>query len=267
MRDLLLEHNVDHLTAKSIINLFNKHTNYNLPADPRTILKTPTKTATVQIEGGEYYHFGLESAIKKSIVDAKNDQLVYTNNIHLLVNIDGAPLHNSTEKGLWPIQVSWNLPKSVYVVGIFYGPGKPQNVDAFLQMFVNETNILSEGGFKYMHETFTISIDAFICDAPAKCMILNSKGHSGYCSCPTCKIVGKRVDNVTCFPSEIDVELRTDDAFKNLSYLGTYQHGPTILNDICGIGLVTGVPRDYMHLICLGVTRKLLFYGNMVLLT
>lgn len=259
VRDLFLEHNVDHITARHMLKVMNKHSNYKLPCDPRTVLKTPRTTTVWEIEGGQYYHFGIEPAIKKIIIDAKNSRLVYTNNIDLLVNIDGAPLHNSTTKGIWPIQISTNLTKSVYAVGIFYGPGKPLNVDEFMKMFVDEIKDLIKDRLNYLSETFTVSISALICDAPAKSMTMNTKGHSGYSCCPTCDIVGSRIENVTCFPNGMNQTLRTDEEFKNLSYIGTYQRGQTLLNQIPGLGLVSNVPRDYMHLVCLGVTRKLLY--------
>lgn len=259
VRELLLVHKIDHVASKSIIQLLNKYTNYNLPKDPRTLLRTPRQTTTIQIEGGEYYHFGVEYAIIELIKDAQDSRIVYTNNVNLLVNIDGAPLHNSTDKGIWPIQISSNLTKTVYAVGIFYGPSKPKNTDQFLRLFVDEIKHLINGNLNFHDEIFTIRISAFVCDAPAKSMALNTKGHAGYDSCPTCKIKGIRIDNVTCFPNDCQHELRTDDDFKNGSYLGTYQLGETVLNEIPHIGLVTGVPRDYMHLVCLGIMRKLLF--------
>lgn len=259
VRDLILEHNIDHITARHIIQVMNKYTDHNLPSDPRTVLKTPRVTTAWEIEGGQYYHFGTEAAIKKIITDAKNSRLVYTNNIYLLVNIDGAPLHNSTTKGIWPIQVSTNLTRTVYVIGIFYGPGKPTNENEYLKMFVDDMKSLSRDGLEFLSETFTVSLAALICDAPAKAMILNTKGHSGYSCCPTCEVVGSRLDNVVCFPNGTDQVLRTDEGFRNLQYMGTYQRGQTMLNEIPDLGLVTHVPRDYMHLVCLGVTRKLVY--------
>ncbi|XP_031776737.1 uncharacterized protein LOC116415746 [Nasonia vitripennis] len=126
-------------------------------------------------------------------------------------------------------------------------------------MFIDEINNLYADGLSYMSEIFTVDIDAFVLDVLVKSLSLRTKGHAGYYSCPTCQVVGSRIGNVTCFPNGTDQELRTDEDFRNLSYLGTYQLGQTILNRIPGIGLVTGVPRDCMHLVCLGITRKLLF--------
>ena len=190
---------------------------------------------------------------------AKSNKIIYVNNVQLLINIDGAPLQNSTEKGIWPLQCSSNLSTQVFLIGLFYGPGKPIEVDQFLRMFVDETKSLVNEGLVYLNEEFTINIAGFICDTPAKSMILNVKGHTGYHSCTMCKIVGQRSENVTCFPTERNTEVRTDVDFKNNVYYGTYQLGHTILTEIPDINMVKSFPRDYMHLICLGITRKLLF--------
>ena len=191
---------------------------------------------------------------------------VYVNNINLLINIDGAPLHNSTQKGIWPIQCSSNLSENVYLIGIYYGPEKPKNVNEFLKPFVDEIKNIMNDNFEYLNEIFIINIAAFVCDTPAKSMILNVKGHTGYSSCVTCQITGHRIENVTSFSTEQNTELRTNEDFRRNIYLGNYQIGHTILTDIPGLDMVGDFPRDYMHLLCLGITRKLLYlwkYGPM----
>jgi len=51
--------------------------------------------------------------------------------------------------------------------------------------------------------------------------------------------------------------LRIDQNFIDQSDLN-YHTGITILTTIPNLGLVSNVPLDYMHLICLGVVKKLL---------
>jgi len=50
--------------------------------------------------------------------------------------------------------------------------------------------------------------------------------------------------------------LRTDENFLNNKY--DYQIAETILSKIPKLGPVTDVPLDYMHLVCLGVVKKLI---------
>ena len=259
IQEVALEHNFRHIATKDLLRVLRKHTSTLFPKDPRTLFGTPTKTHTLKIEGGEYYHFVINFALIKLINDLKLNKVIYTNNINLQINIDGAPLHNSTVKGIWLIQCSVSGSKYSYLIGLFYGQGKPRNIEEFLRSFVDEMKDLIENGFRYLDEVFEVTFHTLICDVPAKSMLLNIKGHTGYNSCTSCHIVGQRIDNVTCFPPEGPVTLRTDHQFSELAYLHSYQKGTTIINEIPNLGMVSNVPRDYMHLICLGVTRKLLF--------
>lgn len=56
-------------------------------------------------------------------------------------------------------------------------------------------------------------------------------------------------NNLSCNP-------RSDFSFKQMMD-EDHHNGESVLNDI-SIGLISQVPLDYMHLVCLGVTRKLL---------
>ncbi|XP_025157709.1 uncharacterized protein LOC112589299 [Harpegnathos saltator] len=96
-----------------------------------------------------------------------------------------------------------------------------------------------------------------ICDSPAKAFILMVKSHSGYESCTKCCIHGDYIENTICFPGFCDV-LRTDEMFKNFNYNLDYQNKETKLINIPYFELVSNVPLDYMHLVCLGVMRKLI---------
>lgn len=63
--------------------------------------------------------------------------------------------------------------------------------------------------------------------------------------------------NCVCFPGKAG-NLRSDEAFKKYEYDSDFQTSKTILNEIPRLGLVSGVPLDPMHLLYLGVMRKLI---------
>lgn len=79
---------------------------------------------------------------------------------------------------------------------------------------------------------------------------------TGYYSCTKCHVKGKSILHRVSFLSCRD-RLRRDDEFRVLKDK-KHHKGKSILTDIPGFFPVTHVPLDYMHLICLGVTRKLL---------
>jgi len=93
-------------------------------------------------------------------------------------------------------------------------------------------------------------------DAPAKSFILNVKGHTGYSSCTKCWDEGEYYERRICFSDKAGKE-RTDLEFF-LKSDDNYHLGASALDEIPLLGLVTNVPLDYLHLICLGVVKKLI---------
>lgn len=150
------------------------------------------------------------------------------------------------------------LPK-VRIIGIYYGQNKPKDSNKFLEAFVNELISYISYGFVYNGISYKIRLHALVCDAPAKAFVLKVKNHTGYNSCTKCLIHGDRIDDTTCFPMENNHPLlRNDEIFRNFGY-ENYQIAETILINIPFFGSVTNVVLDYMHLVCLGVMRKLLY--------
>lgn len=242
---------------KSLLHILNKINGITLPTDGRTFMITPRKTNVISMDEGFYCHFGVKSAIFAMIEDRIRSKL---NNftINLIVSTDGAPIGISSGTEIWPILCSDELLPKVQVIGIYYGQKKPVDSNTFLEAFVNEIIPLINIGIIYNETHYKIRLHAVICDAPAKAFILKVKNHTGYDSCSKCLIHGNHIDDTNCFPTENNYPLRNDEVFRNFDYSENYQTGKTILINIPHFGPVTNVPLDYMHLVCLGVMRKLL---------
>ena len=225
----------------------------SLPADSRALLKTPRTLDILNFENGQYHNFGLN----KMLVSKLNSlPLESIDTLHLNVNIDGLPLHKSTNAQFWPILVTLNEdPESnPFITSIFHGKTKPPLND-FIIPFINEFNDLEKNGINFKGKIYGVKIRSFICDAPAKAFVKGIKGHTGYYGCDKCSQVGVYVNQVLTFP-EIDAPERTNVSFR--SKLNPEHHRcETPLLDL-NIDLVKAFPHDYMHLVCLGVTRRLL---------
>lgn len=142
-----------------------------------------------------------------------------------------------------------------FVIGIFHGMHKPNNANEFLQKFVDEFIVLSESGIIVSDKKYTVTLNAILCDAPARSFITFTKGHTGYFSCSRCTQEGDFIRNRVVFP-EICNTLRTDDTFRNRNQI-EHHTGDSILERL-SIGMVSQIPVDYMHSVCLGVTKRLL---------
>lgn len=76
-----------------------------------------------------------------------------------------------------------------------------------------------------------------------------------YYACERCLVKGEHVEGNVTF-SETGAEKRTDEIFRTLAYEG-HQFGASPLLKL-GIGMVSGFVLDSMHLVYIGVTRKLI---------
>jgi predicted XRE-type DNA-binding protein len=232
-----------------------------LPKDPRTVMKLD-KAVDVNLDirdvsGGQYYHFG--------IADQVTDQLAAMHfvviggtgdNISLQINIDGVPLFKSTNGQLWPILGKIDKPviSDPFVIGLFYGLTKPVDLK-FLEEFVTDYNSVSTSGIMYGDAKLSVSISALVCDAPARALIKNCKMHNAYSACERCSQPGEW-KNKMVYP-EINAPRRTDISFQEMQD-PDHHHGESPIANI-GLGMVSQFVLDYMHLVCLGVVRRLIW--------
>lgn len=97
-------------------------------------------------------------------------------------------------------------------------------------------------------------IDSVICDTPARAYVKCVKSFSGYHGSDKCTQNGTWIGKMT-YP-ETNAPLRTDASFANRDDEDHYK-GVSPLTQI-QIGMVSQIPLEYMHLVCLGVMKCLL---------
>lgn len=230
----------------------------SLPKDARTLLSTgkvhTCSDGIRKIDGGSYYHFGIASGVISKL--AFDSKLHAEDHILLQINIDGLPLFKSSNMQFWPILglLKGSFPSTPFVIGLFSGKAKPKNPEDFLTEFVSEMLELQLNGITLNGQVYKISIQAFVCDSPARAFIKQVKSHSGYSACEKCTCRGVWEGKIT-FPT-LDAPLRTDESFNNESD-EDHHIGPNPLKQL-SLGMVSQFPLDYMHLVCLGVMRRLL---------
>ena len=141
-----------------------------------------------------------------------------------------------------------------FVIGLFSGQSKPTDVGVFLQFFVEEYNELQTNGFNHDGLLLMVKITSVICDSPGRAFAKNTKLYSGYHGCDKCTQTGVWEGKMT-FP-EVDAPLRTDTSFNEM--IDEEHHkGPSPFVQ-ANIGMVSQFPLDYMHLVCLGVMKRLI---------
>ena len=233
----------------------------NLPNDARTLLKTARQYDIRTISDGLYHHFGIAKGLARYTTTDILRQATDLNCIHIQINIDGLPLFKSSKAQFWPIlgRVVKPLVSDPFIIGLFSGEKKPGDVGEYLQDFIGEVHYIEQHGIAVdgSENKFGINLSCFICDAPARAFIKNIKGHNAYHGCDKCIQNGVWEGKVT-FP-EIDSPLRTDADFDEMKDENHHLRGT--LSPLCNLslGMILQFPRDPMHLVYLGVMKRLMW--------
>lgn len=254
-----LKENINHSSINSLLQILRKHEcfkSFKNCTDARTLLGTPRETKLREVIPGMYYHFGLKNGIIKFLEEHQNFVSSMTQ-IDIVFSTDGLPISKSSSSQFWPILGSILSYNQIFLIGLYHSlKGRPHNPKMFLSEFIDEAKTIIEEGISFKGKNFTCLIKAFIADTPAKADILKIKHHAGYSSCTKCVATGEYLENRICFP-DMDT-LRTDEDFILNNDL-EYHQGVSPLIDIPQFGAVSNVPIDYMHLVCLGVVKKLVY--------
>lgn len=263
-----LKHNITHEALRDILAYFRSYEEFsNLPMDPRTLLKTPQCVIKFNYSGGECVYFDVKSKIQKSmklgyqlseLPIVKNLQDKYNPMISIAVGIDGIPISKSSNKQFWPIlcSIDQSIDKKVFVAGLFYSNRKPSDT-AFLQPFVEKCKVMEKEGIVVNGTQHHFRISRILADAPARSFVKGVKMHNSYEGCERCDQVGEWVGRVV-YPFTNSIKLRKDSDFLNRNEDETAHFQTRSIFNQLTIGLVTQVPLDYLHLVCLGVVKKLL---------
>lgn len=259
-----IKHNISNVATSDLLKILNKSYDSTLPIDAQTLLKTDVSNFNNiplrDVIPGKYFHFGIANRVKNHYIENAGS----TNVIKLFVGIDGLPLTKSTKSTFWPI-LCYIRPHSniVFPIGLYWGYDKPSDSNDFLRDFYDEIISLINSGIDIKNKSGVITnkiiiLDTFCCDVPAKSFVLKIKGHSGFCSCTRCCTEGEYLNRRVCFP-DINCSIRTHENFVNKQqedhHIGSTS---SILTNIPGIDIINVFSIDYMHLICLGVTKKLI---------
>lgn len=207
----------------------------------------------------------------------------YPLNVSFTINTDGIPIFKSSKMSIWPVFLMINeLPfdirkcsENMLIAGLWFGEQKPfmytftEPLHRDLQKLENEGLEVVVDGQKCVSKAFLICLTA---DLPAKSAFLNTIQFNGEYSCAHCLQKGSNFrtpkgGNVHIFPYIADksVPERNDYNFKS-SALRAYNEnlkssegvkGPSFFMTLRNFDCVKSIAIDYMHCICLGVTKLL----------
>ena len=254
VRDWAISCKVPLQHVNALLNRLRKY-HPELPKDARTLLGTPLEYAVETVAGGKFHYFSIKSNLEYLLQD--DPVLSETDSLNIQCCIDGLPLFRSSNEQFWPIlgKIEEQKNGKPFVIALWIGNSKPADSNEFMNSFVLEMTELQHGGLILNGKNYSVNVSNFVCDTPARSFVKKTKGHTGYSGCDGCITSGKYVESRVTFP-KLKAPERTDVQFDEMV---DYEHhkGASVLRTL-EIGMVSQFPLDYMHLVCLGVMRKLL---------
>ena len=184
----------------------------------------------------------------KTLQDVPQDSY---NTIELGLNVDGIPIYKSKHNSVWPIQCAIenvNVAKDPFIVGMFYGKGKPCDTE-FLKDFVEELKVLKDCGINGK----AVLLKNVICDAPARALLKGTTQYNGRYGCDFCNVKGQFDGRMTFLYKGND---RTDSSFREKLNLEHHKSDSIFLS--LDLDMIRQFPPEPMHCIDLGVTKRLL---------
>ncbi|XP_066585747.1 uncharacterized protein [Prorops nasuta] len=258
LRYWAIENNITHTALTKLLKGLRMNVSEDLPCDSRTLLQTPKISLVHYCNSGSYYHYGLRKGLTDHLRNAVPSSSPIDNPIKINLNIDGLPLRKSSKSQIWPLlaQVVYNDKRGKpFFIGAFHGYCKPSTSNEILDEFIKEYLEIKTEGFEYLNRKYSISINSVICDSPARSFVKGVKSHTGYNGCEKCEDEGEWRDNRMVFLIEHAL-LRTDEAF--LLRKVEDHHISVSPFEAAGLKMISQFPLDYMHLVCLEVTKRLI---------
>lgn len=266
LREWAVKHNITHLAIADLLKLVCKWLPADdFPVDPRTLMKTPRHVNISNIAGGQYYYFGLKEVLIKTIEEGLNSKykgpnistlIGIPNLITLTIGVDGLPLSKSSNVCFWPIlaYIDQALTSKPFPVALFYGQAKPNDLSSFLRSFIEEVVFLERNGLVLNDILYSVRLRCIISDAPSRSFLKCIKLHNAYYGCERCYCKGYWRKRVLFKNRKYDIY--TDETFRAQVYKKHHDN----MSPLCQLqlGLISQIPIDYMHLVCLGVMKKLL---------
>ena len=117
---------------------------------------------------------------------------------------------------------------------------------------------LEENGLFHNGKLYRVKLQCFVCDAPARQFLKCIAGHCGRGACERCTALGVHMKRYHCmvFPN-LDAPSRNNESFRDQDH-PSHHSGVSPLERLENFDMVKGFPLDPMHLVLLGVFKRLL---------
>ena len=259
LKQWILKYRVPRNCCESLLKILSSKTIPKLPS-VRTLFHTERNITTVTLSGMQYYYFGLRKQIVANLMkqDCQNLRESHDQVLRLSIHIDGMTVFNSSSLTMWPILCRFVDLQCVRVfpITLTCGHHKPTGLE-FLEEFITDLNEIINKGIVAHNEKLSVTLHSIIADAPARALVKGTVQFNSFHGCDFCKCLGQSIQGRTVFLKTHDLEIRTDNDFRTQTDVDHHKR-TTPLTKIYSLNFPLDMPADYMHQVCLGVTKKLL---------
>ncbi|XP_036139067.1 uncharacterized protein LOC118644521 [Monomorium pharaonis] len=221
-----------------------------LPKSYKTFLRTP-RTINVNEVGQDLMWY---KSIKVNLNEILTDNYLQNNNqIVVDINIDGVQLYKSTDDQFWPILGCLKGERFPFIIGVWYGHSKPDDLERYLPDFIEEIKNLTRNSYNFYGKNIVFKLGNYILDAPARQFVKGIHSHNSVFDREKCTIKSDRHINCQVFLYD-NTPLRTDESFQNRDQPEHHKYNSPLERDLQH-GMVSMFRLDPMHLY-LGVFKR-----------
>ena len=246
--------NIAQNATSSLLSFFKSYFP-SLPCDARTLKGTPRSTNITILSNGQYAHLGLKDGLMGKMQQGFKKNC---DKIEIDVFVGGVKIYNSVNEECWPIMARCrDLNDSrPYIVGLFYGSGKPKTIEEFLADYIDEVLELQANGLNVEGKHYGFGVRLYIADAPARAYLKCVTGHTSKHACERCDQCGDYVGMVVL--ADHVGPARTDESFN--SRRDPEHHTGNSPLEVLGTGFISQFVYDPMRMVDFGVFKRFLHY-------
>lgn len=169
LKELIVADAMKITTVNKLLRLLKEEYDPSLPTTHATLFRTNNmKKFEIKSFGSKskFVYFGIARQLKRILNADLHDPAVP---LYLQVNKDGLPLFKSSRNEFWPILGRIHFKPSIYKpfsIALYFGEGKPEDVNLYLQEFIEELNEILKNGVEIEEKLFKMKLMCFINDIP-----------------------------------------------------------------------------------------------------
>ena len=129
-------------------------------------------------------------------------------------------------------------------------------LDQRVLQFIDEYVTLRNGGLTFQSTTYQVRLKIVLCDALARAFVKGIKSHNGISGCERCIQRGQKVNGTWTY-QDFDAPFRNNENFRTGEDCA-HHTCVSPFEEIEELDMVLGFVLDYMHLVLLGVKKRLL---------